>query len=162
MTSIELTTIITILVLSFFLLVDVEAFMLHPKTGMASDLSSSNHLRHRHHQDTFIRRQRSIKLTVNSNDDDPIQDLITTTTTNKKQKRSGGGGGGRAPGQVDKISDTLDGWYATPCDPQEARLTVIQITDVYTLEHLASVKTLVEDTRAKSIGSKVICMITVS
>jgi hypothetical protein len=154
------------LVLSFFLLVDVEAFMLQPKTGMASDLSSSNHLRHRHRQDTFIRRQRSTKLTVNSNDDDPIQDLITTTTTttttNKKQKRSSGGGGGRAPGQVDKISDTLDGWYATPCDPQEARLTVIQITDVYTLEHLASVKTLVEDTRAKSIGSKVICMITVS
>jgi hypothetical protein len=40
-------------------------------------------------------------------------------------------------------------------------LTVIQITDVYTLEHLASVKTLVEETRAKSFGSKVICMMTV-
>lgn len=67
--------------------------------------------------------------------------------------------GGRKSGQDDKIS-LSDDWEPTPCQPEEARLTVIQITDVYTLEHLASVKTLVEETRAKSTGSKVICMIT--
>ncbi|KAG7349291.1 calcineurin-like phosphoesterase [Nitzschia inconspicua] len=67
--------------------------------------------------------------------------------------------GGRKSGQDDKISSS-DAWEPTPCKPEEARLTVIQITDVYTLEHLASVKTLVEETRAKSHGSKVICMIT--
>jgi len=68
-------------------------------------------------------------------------------------------GGGRRPGQGDQISSAEE-WEPTPCQPEEARLTVIQITDVYTLEHLASVKTLVEQTRAKSVGSKVICMIT--
>lgn len=67
--------------------------------------------------------------------------------------------GGRKSGQDDRISSS-DEWEPTPCRPEEARLTVIQITDVYTLEHLASVKTLVEETRAKSTGSKVICMIT--
>ena len=67
--------------------------------------------------------------------------------------------GGRRPGSEDKISSS-DEWEPTPCQPDEARLTVIQITDVYTLEHLAHVKTLVEETRAKSTGSKVICMIT--
>jgi 2',3'-cyclic-nucleotide 2'-phosphodiesterase (5'-nucleotidase family) len=69
-------------------------------------------------------------------------------------------GGGRAPGQVDKVSSSEETWVATPCAPDEARLTVIQITDVYSLENLASVKTLLADTRAKSTGSKVISMIT--
>jgi 2',3'-cyclic-nucleotide 2'-phosphodiesterase (5'-nucleotidase family) len=71
-------------------------------------------------------------------------------------------GGGRAPGQVDKVSSATleETWQATPCAPDEARLTVIQITDAYTLEHMASVKTLLADTRAKSTGSKVISMIT--
>jgi 2',3'-cyclic-nucleotide 2'-phosphodiesterase (5'-nucleotidase family) len=70
-------------------------------------------------------------------------------------KRSGGG---RAPSQPDQASD-LD-WQTSPCQPSEARLTVIQITDVYSLEHLASVKTLVEDIRQKSKGSTVISMLT--
>jgi 2',3'-cyclic-nucleotide 2'-phosphodiesterase (5'-nucleotidase family) len=80
----------------------------------------------------------------------------TTTTTLYAAARASGG---RKSGQDDKIS-LSDAWEPTPCQPEEARLTVIQITDVYTLEHLASVKTLVEETRAKSTGSKVICMIT--
>ena len=67
--------------------------------------------------------------------------------------------GGRKSGQEDRIA-LSDEWEPTPCKPDEARLTVIQITDVYTLEHLASVKRLVEETREKSVGSKVICMIT--
>jgi 2',3'-cyclic-nucleotide 2'-phosphodiesterase (5'-nucleotidase family) len=67
--------------------------------------------------------------------------------------------GGRRPGQDDRIASS-DEWEPTPCQPDEARLTVIQITDVYTLEHLASVKTLLEETRARSTGSNVICVIT--
>lgn len=83
----------------------------------------------------------------------------TTTTTPSSLHAAARASGGRKSGQDDKIS-LSDDWEPTPCQLEEARLTVIQITDVYTLEHLASVKTLVEETRAKSTGSKVICMIT--
>ena len=41
----------------------------------------------------------------------------------------------------------------------EARLIVLQITDVYTLEHLASFKTLVEETR-RNVDATVVCMLT--
>lgn len=101
-----------------------------------------------------------------------ITDAFTPIAHQQKQLRNGHNNkspsslhaaarasGGRKSGQDDKIS-LSDEWEPTPCQPEEARLTVIQITDVYTLEHLASVKTLVEETRAKSTGSKVICMIT--
>ena len=67
--------------------------------------------------------------------------------------------GGRAAGSEDKITSSEE-WKPTPCKPGEARLTIIQITDTYTLEHLASVKTLLADTREKSKGSKVISMMT--
>lgn len=43
--------------------------------------------------------------------------------------------GGRAPGSEDKITSAQD-WKATPCEPSEARLTIIQITDTYTLANL--------------------------
>lgn len=72
------------------------------------------------------------------------------------RKRSSGG---RAPGNVDQISES-EGWQPKPCQPDEARLTVIQITDTYTLDNLASVKTLLADVRAKEPGSKVISMMT--
>lgn len=68
-------------------------------------------------------------------------------------------GGGRAPGSQDKITSS-DQWQATPCAPGEARLTIVQITDTYTLDNLASVKTLLADTREKSVGSKVVSMMT--
>jgi 2',3'-cyclic-nucleotide 2'-phosphodiesterase (5'-nucleotidase family) len=67
--------------------------------------------------------------------------------------------GGRAPGSEDKITSSEE-WQPTPCAPGEARLTIIQITDTYTLDNLASVKTLLADTREKSKGSKVISMMT--
>ena len=53
--------------------------------------------------------------------------------------------GGRAPGGEDNLKNNEENWTPAPCNEDEARLTVIQITDVYTLEHLASVKTLVEE-----------------
>ena len=79
-----------------------------------------------------------------------------------------GGGGGRAPGALDNVGEQTnakssstpdDRWRPTPCRPEEARLTVVQITDTYTLEHLPSVKTLLQDIRSKAEGSTVIsCM----
>lgn len=65
------------------------------------------------------------------------------------------GGGGRAPGQGDQVLSS-DEWQPTPCKPGEARLTIIQITDTYTLENLASVKTLVADVKEKSEGAEVV------
>lgn len=70
-----------------------------------------------------------------------------------------GAGGGRASGQPDRVG-TPETWEASPNQPSEARLIILQITDVYTLEHLASFKTLLEETRQKSGGAKVICMLT--
>jgi 2',3'-cyclic-nucleotide 2'-phosphodiesterase (5'-nucleotidase family) len=74
-------------------------------------------------------------------------------------------GGGRAPGVPDKIdrapeADDNKPWEACSSEPTEARLIVVQITDVYTLENFASFKTMLEDIRAKAKGAKVICMLT--
>jgi 2',3'-cyclic-nucleotide 2'-phosphodiesterase (5'-nucleotidase family) len=75
-------------------------------------------------------------------------------------------GGGRAPGTVDNVlgqqqqEEGAENWRPTPCQPEEARLTVVQITDTYTLEHLASVKTLLQDIRSKAEGSTVISAMT--
>lgn len=81
---------------------------------------------------------------------------LRKSNSQQHAKRSGGG---RAPGQHDSILSS-DDWEPTPCEPSEARLTIIQITDTYTLEHLASVKTLVADIKAKSEGAQVISMMT--
>jgi hypothetical protein len=136
-------------------LISIEAFITfhrHPARVVAG-----LYVHHSRHFGSMRRRN-----TPYDNDNDSNNDDDNPLT---KKKRSSGGGGGRAPGQRDKVSEMVDdrnsGWCPTPCSAQEARLTVIQITDVYTLEHLASVKTLVEETRAKSIGSNVICMVTV-
>jgi 2',3'-cyclic-nucleotide 2'-phosphodiesterase (5'-nucleotidase family) len=77
-------------------------------------------------------------------------------STSHRAKRTGGG---RAPGQDDQVLSS-DEWEPTPCGPEEARLTIIQITDTYTLENLASVKTLVADIKAKAEGSTVISAMT--
>jgi 2',3'-cyclic-nucleotide 2'-phosphodiesterase (5'-nucleotidase family) len=67
--------------------------------------------------------------------------------------------GGRASGCADNVVSSED-WQPAPCKPDEARLTIVQITDTYTLEHLPSVKTLLADIREKSEGSTVISMMT--
>jgi len=69
-------------------------------------------------------------------------------------------GGGRAPGTPDSIVTEQSEWTARASEPQEARLIVLQITDVYTLEHLASFKTLLEETRANAKGAKTVCVLT--
>jgi 2',3'-cyclic-nucleotide 2'-phosphodiesterase (5'-nucleotidase family) len=96
----------------------------------------------------------------NGNPSTGSSSTTTTSTTSRlfvAKKRTGGG---RAPGQVDQIGEEAPReWRPTPCDPSEARLTVVQITDTYTLEHLPSVKTMLQDIREKSKGSTVIsCM----
>ena len=110
-----------------------------------------------------------------------------------------GTGGGRAAEQPDQLRTYDDDdddtqsqgsrWEPKPCDESEARLIVLQITDVYvyllaaclstdnsqhsshwtlfffysrsyTLENFAHFKTLLEETRAKAGGAKVVCMLT--
>ena len=73
--------------------------------------------------------------------------------------------GGREALDPDKIdaSTATDFQRSISSDsplPAECRLIVLQITDVYTLQHLASFKTLIEDTKKKNPGAKVISMLT--
>ncbi|KAI2493471.1 hypothetical protein MHU86_21089 [Fragilaria crotonensis] len=51
-------------------------------------------------------------------------------------------------------------WVATPPKPDQAKLTIVQITDVYTLENFASLKTMLQQTRNKSGDSKVVSVLT--
>lgn len=77
--------------------------------------------------------------------------------TPKAKKRSARGG--RAAGTADQVGGSSEQWTPTPCQPDEVRLAIIQITDTYTLEHLPSVKTMIKDIREKAIGSTVLsCM----
>ena len=70
------------------------------------------------------------------------------------------GGGGRSPDKPDKIDPSED-WTVEPTQPSECRLIICQITDVYTLEHLASFKTMVQDIKAKAGEStNVVSMLT--
>lgn len=56
--------------------------------------------------------------------------------------------GGRAASKPDFVSTDADTWRPTPPkSPTEAKLTVVQITDVYTLDNFASVKTMLKDIR---------------
>jgi hypothetical protein len=66
---------------------------------------------------------------------------------------------GRVSKDQDKLS-TQDEWQPSACEPDEARLIVVQITDVYTLDNLASVKTLIEQTKANSEGATVVSILT--
>ncbi|KAI2493470.1 hypothetical protein MHU86_21088 [Fragilaria crotonensis] len=51
-------------------------------------------------------------------------------------------------------------WVATPPKPDQAKLTIVQITDVYTLENFASLKTMLQQTRNESGDSKVVSVLT--
>jgi 2',3'-cyclic-nucleotide 2'-phosphodiesterase (5'-nucleotidase family) len=96
--------------------------------------------------------------------EEPIPQVVTQASR----------GGGRAPGTQDKIdrgtsnpastANALDDddapWTVQPNAPTEARLIVLQITDVYTLENFASFKTLLMETRTQAKGAKVICVLT--
>lgn len=70
--------------------------------------------------------------------------------------------GGRAPGKPDVLSTTSASSpvkWRSPL-PSEAKLTIVQVTDVYTLEHFACLKTLLAQAREQSAPGKVISMLT--
>lgn len=72
-----------------------------------------------------------------------------------------GGRGAEIPDQIPNHSnDGTEKWEPSSCHAQEAKLIILQITDVYTLENFASFKTLLKETRAKSQGAKVVCILT--
>lgn len=68
------------------------------------------------------------------------------------------------PSQPDLVlgDDEAQCWEPTPLprDSSEARLIVVQITDVYTLENFASLKTMLKETREKAKGATVISVLT--
>jgi 2',3'-cyclic-nucleotide 2'-phosphodiesterase (5'-nucleotidase family) len=72
------------------------------------------------------------------------------------------GSGGRAPSNPDKLSQVTfyEGFDPRPPHPSEARLTVVQITDVYTLANFASLRTLLKETRSKSGTGTVVSVLT--
>lgn len=81
------------------------------------------------------------------------------TPLSKSSKISSGGG--RAPSLPDVVPYDPDSeWEVTPNHDHEARLIVLQITDVYTLENLASFKRLIEETKERSNGATVVSMLT--
>ena len=72
--------------------------------------------------------------------------------------------GGRRPNKADELSldtDLGDKTWLLPSKPNEARLTIVQITDVYTLDNFASLKTMLRTIREKQgPNSTVISMLT--
>lgn len=121
---------------------------------------------HQHHRGNTKNAVSQLFMAVNGDalngespngDDDATYNEISKPTNKRSAK------GGRAARTADQLTGAGAGssgeWTPTPCQPDEARLTVIQITDTYTLEHLPSVKTLLKDVREKTKGSTVIsCM----
>jgi len=85
-------------------------------------------------------------------------------------------GGGRRPNEHDQIDEDVNSgdttqderqWMKPLGDSKATRLTIVQITDVYTLDNFASVKTMLEEIRLNQnaqgdrvSGSKVISMLT--
>ncbi|KAI2489583.1 hypothetical protein MHU86_25002 [Fragilaria crotonensis] len=69
--------------------------------------------------------------------------------------------GGRAPSSGDKLSEhSTSTWIPTPPLESQSKLTIVQVTDVYTLEHFASLKTLLRDARQRSAPSSVVSVLT--
>ena len=75
-------------------------------------------------------------------------------------------GGGRAPSFKDQLDDDLEPpstSYLQPCATTQARLTIVQITDVYTLDNFPSLKTMLQEIRkgqgANDKDNKVVSMV---
>jgi 2',3'-cyclic-nucleotide 2'-phosphodiesterase (5'-nucleotidase family) len=88
-----------------------------------------------------------------------LVELASSFSVSPPARKVKGRGGGSAPTNPDQL-ETSELWEASPCEPAEARLIILQVTDVYTLENFASFKTLLEETRKNSEGAKVISMLT--
>lgn len=89
---------------------------------------------------------------------------LAAATTAKPTARHGAGG--RAPQHTSMPSlcktDRPNGrkTWLTPSAPSAARLTVVQITDVYTLDNFCHLKTALKEIRAAQAGDRVISMLT--
>jgi 2',3'-cyclic-nucleotide 2'-phosphodiesterase (5'-nucleotidase family) len=61
------------------------------------------------------------------------------------------GGGSRCPVKAHQnaLDDADEQTWFCPSDKNEARLTIVQITDVYTLDNFASVKTMLQEIHTK-------------
>jgi 2',3'-cyclic-nucleotide 2'-phosphodiesterase (5'-nucleotidase family) len=69
--------------------------------------------------------------------------------------------GGRPPSNVDRLSQqSTSEWVPTPPKESEAKLTIVQITDVYTLSNFGSLKTLLLEAKERSAPSKVVSLLT--
>eukprot|EP00545_Synedropsis_sp_CCMP1620_P013291 CAMPEP_0119009982 /NCGR_PEP_ID=MMETSP1176-20130426/4715_1 /TAXON_ID=265551 /ORGANISM="Synedropsis recta cf, Strain CCMP1620" /LENGTH=588 /DNA_ID=CAMNT_0006962567 /DNA_START=58 /DNA_END=1821 /DNA_ORIENTATION=- len=70
--------------------------------------------------------------------------------------------GGRQPSMPDFVpAEATTAWKPQPPkSPTEAKLTVVQITDVYTLDNFASVRTMLQDIREQCQSSNVISLCT--
>lgn len=92
----------------------------------------------------------------------PSFSLATNGIANAQDKKriSGGGRAPNTPDSILKDDQADDDWGPAPTDPSECRLCILQITDVYTLENLASFQTLLEQTRVKAKGAKVVSVLT--
>jgi 2',3'-cyclic-nucleotide 2'-phosphodiesterase (5'-nucleotidase family) len=73
-----------------------------------------------------------------------------------------GRSGGRSSGFVDmpSLENWATRWEPTYQEHGEARLTIVQVTDVYTLENFASLKTMLEETKEKCTPGSVVSMLT--
>ncbi len=54
-------------------------------------------------------------------------------------------GGGRRPDQQHQHASENTSTWKAPADTKAARLTIVQITDVYTLDNFASLKTMLQE-----------------
>ena len=70
-------------------------------------------------------------------------------------------GGGRRPQLPNQQAlDADEETWMQPTADHEARLTIVQITDVYTLDNFASLKTMLETIRTSQQGGRVVSMLT--
>jgi hypothetical protein len=76
-------------------------------------------------------------------------------------------GGGRRPTAPSQPSQDVHGdgvaTYLQPASPHAARLTIVQITDVYTLDNFPHIKTMLQELRthqtANDTSNKVVSMV---
>jgi len=91
--------------------------------------------------------------------------IIITTMTAKHptSKATRHRAGGRAPEHVSMPSlpsETTETTWMMPSKPSTARLTVVQVTDCYTLDFHAHLKTALQEIRAAQGGDRVVSMLT--
>lgn len=69
-------------------------------------------------------------------------------------------GGGRRPYEKNQEAlDQNDKTWMKPSAPNQARLTLVQITDVYTLDNFPSLKTMLNEVRSSQEGGKVVSLL---